>query len=136
MLRLSQNFCRQFSSRKSTEIISKVNEQISKKDTGRLFAVIGIDEHQHKLTQGDLLMVLDDIGAENGQKIKLEKVFMVGSKDFSLIGRPLLPRDLVQVEATVVEKTLSHKKINHWTDRKKARRTECKFCQDFFNAKV
>lgn len=30
----------------------------------------------------------------------------VGCSDFTLFGRPLLPKDLVYVEATVVEKTL------------------------------
>jgi hypothetical protein len=37
-----------------------------KKDYGRLFAVLMIDKHQHKLTDGDLLMVLRDLGASLG----------------------------------------------------------------------
>merc|ERR1739844_867715 len=78
---------------------------------GRLFAIIAFDNHQYKLTEGDLLMVLLNIGAKNGQKIRLDKICLIGSKDFTLLGRPLLPRDLVNVEATVVEKSLSHKKI-------------------------
>ena len=32
---------------------------------------------------------------------------MVGSRDFSLLGRPLLPRDLTQVTATVVDRNIS-----------------------------
>lgn len=32
---------------------------------------------------------------------------MVGAKDFSLFGRPLLPADMATVEATVIEKTLT-----------------------------
>ena len=94
-----------------TEIWSKVNEQISKSTYGRLFAIVAFDKHQHKVTEGDLLMVLYNIGAKNGQRIRLDKIPLIGSKDFTLIGRPLLPRDLVNVEATVVEKSLSHKKI-------------------------
>ena len=35
---------------------------------------------------------------------------MIGSRDFSLFGRPLLPPGQVEVEATVVEKTLSRTK--------------------------
>lgn len=35
------------------------------------------------------------------------QVLMVGAKDFSLFGRPLLPPKAVTVEATVVEKTLT-----------------------------
>ena len=49
-----------------SEILSKVDEQILKKDYGRLFAVLMIDKHQHKLTDGDLLMVLRDLGASLG----------------------------------------------------------------------
>ena len=83
-----------------------------KKDHGRLFAIIGVDLNQWKITEGDLLMLLKETGASLGQRIRLEKVLLVGSKDFSLIGRPLLPRDLINVEATVVEKSLGHKKVN------------------------
>ena len=42
----------------------------------------------------------------------MEKVLLVGADDFTLIGRPLLGRDLVRVEATVIEKTVSWPKIN------------------------
>ena len=64
-----------------------------------------------------------------GQRIRLEKVLLVGSKDFTLIGRPFLPRDQISVEATVVEKTLTHKKVNHWRQIKtnRQRKTQCKF---------
>ena len=63
-----------------------------------------------------------------GQRIRLEKVLLVGSKDFTLIGRPFLPRDQISVEATVVEKTLTHKKVNHWRNiNHRQRKTQCKF---------
>ena len=62
-----------------------------------------------------------------GQRIRLEKVLLVGSKDFTLIGRPFLPRDQISVEATVVEKTLTHKKVNHWRNiNHRQRKTQCK----------
>ena len=108
------------------DIWEKVNKQIIDKSYGRLFAVILVDKHQHKLTDGDLLMVLDDIGASNGQRIRLEKILLIGSKDFTLIGRPLLPRDLINIEATVVEKTLSHKKVNYLKTKKRSHSTNCK----------
>ena len=41
----------------------------------------------------------------------LTKVMCVGAKDFTLLGRPLLPHGMVRVEATVVEKSLSRTKI-------------------------
>ena len=51
----------------------------------------------------------------------------VGGKDFTLYGRPLLHRDLVNVEATVIEKTLSHTVIDFYNRRRKnSRRTRCK----------
>jgi large subunit ribosomal protein L21 len=96
---------------KTREVWSLVNNQIETNDYGRLFAVVMLGWHQHKLTAGDVLMVNHDVGAKPGQKIKLEKVLLVGSKDFTLIGRPLLPKDLLSVEATVVEKNLSQTKI-------------------------
>ena len=48
--------------------------------------------HQHKVTAGDLLCLNFDLGAPNGAKVRLEKALLVGSKDFTLFGRPLLPR--------------------------------------------
>ena len=73
-------------------------------------------------------MVLNDIGATNGQRIRLEKILLVGAFDFTLMGRPLLPRDLVNVEATVVEKSLSHKKINFYPKGKREiKYTDCEY---------
>ena len=41
----------------------------------------------------------------------MDKSLLIGGKDFTLIGRPLLPRDAFQIMATVVEKNLSQHKI-------------------------
>ena len=53
-----------------------------------------------------------DIGAPLGERIILDKVLAVGSRDFTLLGRPLLPHGMVSVQATVVEKSLSRLTIN------------------------
>ena len=45
-----------------------------------------------QVTAGDLVMVLADLGAPIGSKIRLEKILAIGSKDFTLLGRPVLPR--------------------------------------------
>ena len=45
-----------------------------------------------QVTAGDLVMVLADLGAPMGSKIRLEKILAIGSKDFTLLGRPVLPR--------------------------------------------
>ena len=55
---------------------------------------------------------------------------LIGGKDFTLIGRPLLPRDAFRIVATVVEKNLSQHKICY--KHKKAvktnnPKTRCKF---------
>ena len=95
----------------SDEIISKVNRQISESSHGRLFAVVYIKGRQHLVTGEDLLVVDHYFPPQTGDKIRLEKVMMVGSRDFSLFGRPLLPPDLVNIEATVVEKRLEATRI-------------------------
>lgn len=40
--------------------------------------------------------------------ISLKQVLLVGGEEFSLIGRPLVQPGLVDVQATVIEKTLAH----------------------------
>ncbi|CAB4069169.1 RP-L21 [Lepeophtheirus salmonis] len=93
------------------ETIGSVNTQIRDKNHGRLFAIVSLRSHQHKVTDEDLLMIQGDIGAPVGKKIILNKLLLIGSQDFTLIGRPLLPRDLARVEATVVEKAPSETKV-------------------------
>ena len=66
---------------------------------------------QRKFTAGDLIMLDSDLGVDIGTRITLDKVTLVGSRDFTLLGRPVLPRDLVRVEATVVEKNLSKTEV-------------------------
>merc|ERR1711994_1054877 len=96
---------------KAEEIINKVNTQIAQNSYGRLFAVVLMETHQHKITAGDLLMCNHDIGASLGQVIKLDKSLLIGGKDFTLVGRPFLPRDSFRIVATVVEKNLSQHKV-------------------------
>jgi len=104
---------------KNKETIDKINELISSEKTGRLFTVILMRGKQHKITTDDLMMVICDIGAPVGERIVLEKVMVVGSKDFTLMGRPLLPQGVVRVEATVLEKTLSRTKISQYFKKRK-----------------
>jgi len=95
----------------TNEVIENVNTQILQHSYGRLFAVVLMERHQHKITSGDLLMCNHDIGAPLGKVVKLDKSLLIGGKDFTLIGRPFLPRDAFQITATVVEKNLSQQKI-------------------------
>jgi len=77
------------------------------KHGGRLFAVIYLGGHQWKVTTEDILVVQGHMHFDVGDRIRLEKVLLVGGENFSLIGRPLLPSNLISIEATVIEKTRS-----------------------------
>ncbi|XP_072516521.1 large ribosomal subunit protein bL21m [Salminus brasiliensis] len=88
-------------------VVQKVNTLIKNGEYGRLFAVVHFASRQWKVTNEDLILIENHIEAECGDQIVLEKVLLVGGEDFTLIGKPLLSRDLVRVEATVIEKTES-----------------------------
>ncbi|XP_076630443.1 mitochondrial ribosomal protein L21 isoform X1 [Colletes latitarsis] len=89
-------------------VINEINKQINTQSTGRLFAVIHLCGTQYKITENDIIIVSGHWLPTIGDKLKLEKVLLVGSSDFTLIGRPILNRELVSVDATVIQKTLSH----------------------------
>lgn len=53
---------------------------------------------------------------------------MVGGKDFSLFGRPLLNSEHVMVNATVIEKTLTSPDVDYvHVGGKQINRLDCKF---------
>merc|ERR1712071_107607 len=101
------------------DVISKVNSQINDGTHGRLFAVVHIAGKQVRVTDGDLIMVEGVSPTSVGDVIRLEKVLLLGSKDFTLLGRPILRPDLVRIEATVVEKSLTHTKTHFRKKRRK-----------------
>lgn len=94
----------------SDGIIQTVNEAV--KNNNRLFAVVHICGKQFKVTDNDLVLIDGYWPPNVGDRIKLQKVLLVGGKDFTLIGRPVLDPDTVDVTATVVDKDLSHTKTN------------------------
>ncbi|XP_069480229.1 large ribosomal subunit protein bL21m [Ambystoma mexicanum] len=94
------------------ELLQKINNLIANGQFGRLFAVVQFASRQWKVTNEDLILPYVNLDAACGDRIRLEKVLLVGSDDFTLVGRPLLGRDLVRVEATVIEKTESCPKIH------------------------
>jgi len=93
-------------------IIAQVNTEIQNHSHGRLFAVIHVAGKQFKVTTNDIIMVQETWPPDVGDRLRLEKVLLVGGANFTLIGRPLLPRDLVKIEGTVIEKTLSYTKLH------------------------
>ncbi|GAB6029643.1 39S ribosomal protein L21, mitochondrial [Chamberlinius hualienensis] len=108
----------------TNNVISCVNEQIVNGSHGRLFAVVLATSKQFKVTTDDIIILQGYFEAELGAVIRLEKVLLVGSSDFTVIGRPLLDKKFAYVEATVIEKTLSQIiTYFHMIPRKKHRRT-------------
>ncbi|XP_074553571.1 large ribosomal subunit protein bL21m [Halichoeres trimaculatus] len=93
-------------------VVSTVNQVIHQQGFGRLFAVVYFAGRQWKVTDEDLILIENHIEAECGERIRMEKVLLVGAEEFTLIGRPLLGKDLVRVEATVIEKTESWPKVH------------------------
>lgn len=89
-------------------VVKAVNEQLATGSEGRLFAVVQLCGKQFKITAGDIIIVEGYWPPTNGDRIRLDKVLLAGGKDFSLIGRPLVPAGLVDVQATIIEKSLSH----------------------------
>uniref|UniRef100_A0A8C3VVZ4 Large ribosomal subunit protein bL21m n=1 Tax=Catagonus wagneri TaxID=51154 RepID=A0A8C3VVZ4_9CETA len=98
--------------RHHAEVVGKVNELIAAGRYGRLFAVVHLAGHQWKVTSEDLILIENELDIACGERIRLEKVLLVGADDFTLLGKPLLGKELVRVEATVIEKTESWPKIN------------------------
>uniref|UniRef100_A0A182MAX4 Large ribosomal subunit protein bL21m n=1 Tax=Anopheles culicifacies TaxID=139723 RepID=A0A182MAX4_9DIPT len=99
--------------------IETVNKQVETGSEGRLFAVVQLCGKQFKITSGDIIVVEGYWPPENGDRLRLDKVLLAGSKDFSLIGRPLLTPGLVDVQATIIEKTLSHTRTHFRKKRRK-----------------
>ncbi|OXU19893.1 hypothetical protein TSAR_009164 [Trichomalopsis sarcophagae] len=101
-----------------TEVSSEINQQIAEDKTGRLFAVVHLAGKQYKITESDIIIIRGYWPPDVGDQIKLEKVLLLGSKDFTLVGRPLLNRELVTINATVIDKTFSNT-ITHFRFRKR-----------------
>ncbi|XP_059006039.1 large ribosomal subunit protein bL21m [Mustela lutreola] len=98
--------------KRHAEVVGKVNELIATGQYGRLFAVVHFASQQWKVTSEDLILINNKLDIACGERIRLEKVLLVGADNFTLLGKPLLGKDLVRVEATVIEKTESWPKIN------------------------
>ncbi|EEB17185.1 mitochondrial 50S ribosomal protein L21, putative [Pediculus humanus corporis] len=103
-------FSRQFlfKNNLNTSVNIDINRYLSERVINRLFAVVSINGQQYKVTNEDILVIRYPWGPTAGDKIRLEKVLLVGSSDFTLIGRPLLLMDQVCVLATIIENTFTH----------------------------
>jgi len=108
----------------SSKDLSKIFNQVkldSENDLAlkKVFAVVHIAGKQFKVANNDIIMTNNKIEAKCGDVIRLEKVLAVGGRTFTLVGKPLLKRELVNVEAMVMEKTKGEKKIAFKKKRRK-----------------
>jgi len=60
--------------RYSTETLEKLNNLIANSRQGRLFSVVHVGGKQHKITEGDVIIVEGYWPPECGEKIVLNKV--------------------------------------------------------------
>ena len=65
---------------------------------------VQVNDEQVRVTDNDLIEASGDWPVKPGQQIYFEKILLAGSKDFTLLGRPTIPANLVSVCATCVEK--------------------------------
>lgn len=61
--------------------------------------------HQHKVTVGDLVQCEKLNCREAGEKVVFGTVLLVGSRDYTIIGKPVVP--YAKVKATIEQQTLS-----------------------------
>lgn len=102
----------------TNEVISTCNRLVEE-NASRNFAIVHLLGKQWRVTDGDLLVVEGFWPPNIGDQIKLEKVLLAGTKDFSLIGRPLVQPGLVDVTATIISKGLSHTRTHFKKKRRK-----------------
>jgi large subunit ribosomal protein L21 len=97
--------------------------QVGKLDTKDCFAVFKSGVlHQHKVTVGDLVQCEKLHRREAGEKVVFGTVLLVGSKKFTIIGKPTVP--YARVKATVEQQTLTREML---TFKYKPRRKQSRF---------
>lgn len=96
---------------------------IPRVDTSDAFAVFKSSiRHQHKVTIGDLVQCEKLHRRDAGDKITFGTVLLVGSKDFTIIGKPTVP--YAKVRATIEQQTLSRECLTY---KYKAKRKQQRF---------
>ncbi|XP_045446017.1 50S ribosomal protein L21 [Melitaea cinxia] len=100
------------------DVIATCNKLIEGRSS-RNFAIVHLLGKQWRVTDGDLLVVEGYWPPNIGDKITLDKVLLAATKDFSLIGRPLVQPGLVTVTATIISKGLSHTRTHFKKKRRK-----------------
>lgn len=65
-----------------------------------MYAIIEASGKQYRVTPGDIL-TLDSLSGKVGEKIKFDKVLLVGGKDATLVGAPYVSQ--AAIDAEIVE---------------------------------
>jgi len=77
------------------------------------FFVVEERNHQHKVMLGDRLMINFLRGTDVGQKITFDRVMLIATANYTIIGRPYIPEAAIKVtveEHTKTPKVLVFKK--------------------------
>ncbi|XP_028397028.1 50S ribosomal protein L21, mitochondrial-like [Dendronephthya gigantea] len=97
--------------KKGKDIHSQIKDEVKFAQlNGNIFAIVYIGGSQFKVAMNDIIIV-NKLNAEVGSKIKLEKVLLVGGEHFTIVGRPLVECNTVDVQATIMEHTKTEKII-------------------------
>ena len=122
----------QHSSRRHTEAMKQefldhgklqtpLSDAASMSDPERKFAVVELAGAQHKVTAGDTVALNRLVGTQVGERYDLKRVLLVGSHEWTAIGRPYLPGARVRV--VVLEHARDAKVIAFKMRRRKNSRT-------------
>eukprot|EP00457_Paulinella_chromatophora_P012156 gb/GEZN01012345.1/.p1 GENE.gb/GEZN01012345.1/~~gb/GEZN01012345.1/.p1 ORF type:complete len:298 (-),score=54.52 gb/GEZN01012345.1/:26-919(-) len=68
-----------------------------------IFAIVSISTVQHKVMKGDIIMVDKILGADLNTQLTFDRVLMLGTRSWTLLGRPFISN--CYVKATVEEQT-------------------------------
>merc|ERR1712023_424253 len=79
-------------------------------DVGDAFVVFKTSpQHQHKVTVGDLVQAEKLHRREAGEQVVFGTVLLVGTKAFTIVGKPTVP--YAQVKATIEQQTLTGEQL-------------------------
>merc|ERR1711933_297469 len=67
--------------------------------------------HQHKVTVGDIVQVEKLHRREAGEQVVFGTVLLVGTKDFTIIGKPTVP--YAKVKASIEQQTLTREMLSY-----------------------
>ncbi|KAG5870686.1 hypothetical protein JTB14_003884 [Gonioctena quinquepunctata] len=83
--------------KKSQEsLIKSMKNILMNNSQGRVFAVVHVAGKQFKVTCGDVIVIEGYWPPQVGDEINLDKILLAGSLDFTLVGRPMVQRDLIE----------------------------------------